>query len=388
MPSQSISPVSQAHANQQASSLQASSLQVPSLPGLAHQSRSSSLTAPGFLFVFVTLFLALGAINGQNNLLFWLFGFAISSLVVSGVITGSALMAIRLTAHPLEYTELGQDLVVRYTLHNTSKIFPNFALEIIELGQNPDCIQHTPGVALHIRPKSSASVSACMIPTRRGLYSLSQVRVRSRFPFGLFTKSIDFEMSRQTVIFPKTVALEGSGLARFMPSDDTTNTRSLNRKGSGLDYFALREYQSGDAISSIAWKQSARTDKLLVIEYPEQATDQIVLELLQPADQMDDELFERAISLVYSVLKLTGLQSRVGLVIPWASVSIAPSQGVAHTNRCAHQLALLQRPTQAQPKLSQNPSWRCRSVMIGYKRESDLRDADLFAEDFELGASQ
>ncbi|MBO6514819.1 MAG: hypothetical protein JJ974_12725, partial [Phycisphaerales bacterium] len=64
----------------------------PTLPGTTHTSRSSKLTPAGFLFVFVTLFIALGAINGQNNLLFWLFGFSIAALVVSGIITGSALM--------------------------------------------------------------------------------------------------------------------------------------------------------------------------------------------------------------------------------------------------------------------------------------------------------
>jgi len=351
------------------------------LPGITHIRRSSSLTPPGFLFVFVTLFLALGAINGQNNLLFWLFGFSIAALIVSGIITGTALIAIRITAHPLEQTEVGSVLRPRYTLHNTAKLLPNFALEIIELDAPiPRIPKSNPAIVLHLRPNNHTTAQSQITPSNRGLLTLSRIRVRSRFPFGLFTKSIDFHIPRQALILPQSIPLDQSNLDRLTATDDSS-TRSLNHKGTGLDYFALRQYQPGDAIRTIAWKQSARTDTLLVTEYPEPATDQLTIELATPSDQIDEELFERAISLTYSVLKSAPGHTRIALTIPWASTAIPPSTGQAHINRCARTLALLSRPQnpQANPRIT---SHKLRPITIGYAKSSDPTPQDLYAEDF------
>ncbi len=317
-------------------------------PGQSHTHRSSSLTPPGFLFVFVTLFLALGAINGQNNLLFWLFGFSIASLIVSGIITGTALVSIRLTAHPLESVEAGSPLCPRYTVHNTSRLLPNFALEIIELDA-PGFSKSTPevsipGIALHIRPQSHAVTQSQITPSSRGAIELSRIRIRSGFPFGLFTKSIDFVIPRQTIILPMQVVIEPQCFQELLVSDDSSDN-AKSRRGSGLDYYAIRQYQPGDPARTIAWKQSPRSDMLLVTQYPEPASDQIVLQLDAPSDEVDEELFERAVSLTYSVLKLLPPKTRVSLDIPWASTHIPPSSGAAHIQRCARVLAILEKVT-------------------------------------------
>ena len=353
-------------------------------PGTPHTRRSSSLTPPGFLFVFVTLFLALGAINGQNNLLFWLFGFSIAALIVSGIITGTALIAIRLHAHPLQSTELGSPLKPRYTLHNTSKLLPNFALQIIELPsqKNTPLQNSTPAITLHLPPNTHTIAQSQIIPTTRGLLNLQTIRIRTRFPFGLFTKTIDFTLPRQALILPTPLQINQTTIEKLTNSDDTS-TRSLNRRGAGLDYFALREYQPGDALRTIAWKQSARTDTLLVTEYPEPATDQLTLELSTPTSQTPEAQFERAISLTYSLLKAAPLHTRIALTIPFASINIPPATGQAHIDRCARTLALLTRPTHPQPHHhpSQKQS-RHHQLTIGYTRSTDQTPSDLYAEDF------
>jgi len=354
------------------------------LPGVAHHHRSSTLTPPGFLFVFVTLFLALGAINGQNNLLFWLFGFSIAALVVSGIITGNALMSIRLAAHDLETTELGSPLKPRYTLHNTSRLLPNFALEVIELDA-PGYSKKTPSnsipaVVLHLRPKTHSNTQSQLTPANRGLLNLSRIRIRSRFPFGLFTKSIDFHIPRQALILPRDIDTDQLNLDQLIASDEYS-TRSINRQGTGLDYFGIRQYQPGDPLRAVAWKQSARTDTLLVTEYPEPATEELTLELTAPSEQTTDELFERAISLAYSILKATPTNTRIAFSIPSASIAIPPSSAPAHISRCTRTLALLDRSSLTVPD-SKRPTQRRHLLSIGYARSTALHAHDLYAEDF------
>ncbi len=370
--------------NPSASPVQSITTPQDSLPGSHHDHRSSTLTAPGFLFVFVTLFLALGAINGQNNLLFWLFGFSIAALVVSGIITGSALMKVRLTAHPLEPVEMGSPLRPRYTLHNTSRLLPNFALEVIELDA-PGFSKSTPensvpGIAIHIPPRSHASALSRVMPVSRGLLDLERVRVRSRFPFGLFIKSVDFTVPRQVVIFPRALDIEQAHIERLVATDDAT-ANPRNRRGTGLEYYALRSYQPGDPLRTISWKQSARSDTLLVTQYPEPAIDQMLLRLSHPGSDVDSKLFELGVSLVYTLLKEAPPNSQTALDIPWDSTYIHSGTGPGHIGRCAKSLAMLEHPTESS-EFSSRSAGKGRPITIGFSRSFGVQSCHVYAEDY------
>jgi len=93
--------------------------------------------APGVLYVAVTLFLALGAINSQNNLLFAALGLAIGGLLVSGIISGASLLGLRVERDPIVHASVGAPLTVSYTISNTNRFFPAFGLGVMELpGRN------------------------------------------------------------------------------------------------------------------------------------------------------------------------------------------------------------------------------------------------------------
>ncbi len=345
--------------------------------GHAHINRSSSLTLPGFLFVFVTLFLALGAINGQNNLLFWLFGFSIASLIVSGIITGNALMHIRITANHEDHAQAGKPLSLRYSLINTSRLLPNFALEVHEL-DIPNQTKHEPAAVLHIRPSARATCKSTLTPLTRGYMELAKIRVRTRFPFGLFTKAVYFEIPRKILVYPKQIEIDQTTLDD-MTTNDTSSHRSINRRGAGLDYFALRQYQPGDPIKTIAWKRSARSSDLLVTEFPDPTTDQLHIRLAPPSDQTNEAQFETAISLAYSILISAAPSTRLGLSIPWAAIDIHPSRGKAHLARCSRALALLAQTST--PRHHSIPRVSRSTIVLAYER-SDDSVADMYAQDY------
>lgn len=352
------------------------------LPGHPHSRRTSSLTQPGFLFVFVTLFIALGAINGQNNLLFWLFGFSIAALIVSGIITGTALIAIRLSANTLDHAELGSHLSPQYTVHSTAKLLPNFALEIFELDA-PDINHSIPAAVLHIRPRATAAARSQIKPIARGELTLNRIRVRTRFPFGLFTKSVDFHIPRTAIVYPQRIDTLSNEHMLQATTEESTQ-RSINRKGAGLDYFAIRQYQPGDPLRTIAWKQSMRSDSLLVTEYPDPTTDELTLFLAQPIESIDEELFERAVSLIYTLAVTAPKTTRLGLSIPWASIAIPPGAGNASRERIIQAIATLDRASATQTKqLNTTRMTRNQSTMtIGYSPTQSSDTHDLYASDF------
>jgi hypothetical protein len=54
----------------------------------------------GLVYLLMTVFLLLAALNIQNNLLFLAFGVAISGIVLSGLMSGPALMGVRVSRIP------------------------------------------------------------------------------------------------------------------------------------------------------------------------------------------------------------------------------------------------------------------------------------------------
>ena len=49
--------------------------------------RRYRLRFPAYIYMLVTVFIAVGAFNSQNNLLFWAFGLSLAAMVVSGILS-------------------------------------------------------------------------------------------------------------------------------------------------------------------------------------------------------------------------------------------------------------------------------------------------------------
>jgi uncharacterized protein (DUF58 family) len=230
---------------------------------------------------------------------------------------------------------------------------------------------------LHIRPKARTSFKSEVVPSKRGYMDLAQIRVRTRFPFGLFTKSVYFNIPRQVLVYPKQIPIRQQTLDAIV-SIDHSSSRSINRRGIGLDYFALRQYQPGDPIKTIAWKRSARSSDILVTEFPDPTAELVQLQVATPTKDIDDRLFEVLISLAYSILMESSPNTQIGLSIPGAHIDIHPSKGAAHLERCSRALALLDRDSfcfHTQPRAQAR-----KTIVLGYTHTDS--DADLYAQDY------
>ena len=122
-------------------------------------SRRSKLTLSGLIYIILTLFLAVGAINSQNNLLFWLFGVAIAAIIVSGLFSGSVLMRIELFAYPINGAHAGEPLRLRYSLVNHSRFYPLIAAMVSEAKANSHAaMQLEPAALVHLGSKRAGDV--------------------------------------------------------------------------------------------------------------------------------------------------------------------------------------------------------------------------------------
>ncbi len=116
-----------------------------------------------------------------------------------------------------------------------------------------------------------------------------------------------------------------------------TGDYNSSRKGFGLEFDQLRDYQVGDDVRCVDWKSSARADKVLVRQYKEDRNRTIMLVVDGSASMLygsGQDLKNDLVSQVASVLALTADFSRdtVGMILFSGDKQhiIPPSRGRAH----------------------------------------------------------
>jgi uncharacterized protein (DUF58 family) len=300
---------------------------------------------PGVLYVCVTLFLAVGAVNSQNNLLFFALGLAIGGLLVSGVLSGAALIGVRVERLPIPTGSVGKPLTIRYRVSNSNALFPAFGLHVEELpgrGRAAGWRAFFPSVSAfvpYVPAKSFRQVRAVVVPERRGAVSMDVVQIWSTFPFGLAKKSTAVSLPHSGLVHPPELALRPGIIARIT-AKAPYGLGGQRSQGMGEEFFGLREYSPGDPPRNIAWKPSARTGTLAVRQYSAPAPSRLWVVLAAP-DGADGADVEMGVALAASILahaERAGVA--VGLAVPRAGILHPPRQSRWHLDRMLGDLAL------------------------------------------------
>lgn len=308
---------------------------------------------PGLVYVGVAVFLSVGALNSQNNLLFVALGLAIGGLLVSGLVSGMSLMGVRVDRIAAADTAVGQPLIIVYTVRNTNRFMPAFGLTIQEMPTGepaptwPAVLREGPRCHVaHVGPGQMLHAEAVAWPRARGHAILNGVQVWSTFPFGIVRKSVTFSQPRTLVVRP-LVALLRPG-AMHAHRRRTERGASTDRfAGAGDEFFALREYTPGDLPRHIAWRATARTGQLLVTQRaaPSPTREWVIVRLGREAGDN-----ERAISLAASCIARAAEEGvSIGLAVPGAGILRPPDTHRWHVDRLLNELAGLSGAGDAEP---------------------------------------
>lgn len=311
-------------------------------------SRRYHLHFPGLVYIATTVMLAFGAVQSQNNLLFWAFGIAVAGLLISGIVSGSALMGLQMARLGVSESPVGRTTFMRYALRNRNRFFPAMALNIEELDVNSDPApgaKSDPRVAPLSLPAGACELVAARtvvdcqtraLAKRRGRGSLRRVRVWTTYPFGLTRKSVTFEGPKSILVLPHVPRLKNGALDRILGADQRGVLTAATR-GVSDEFWSLREYQIGDPTRSIAWKASARSGQLIV----RQTAALTPVRLWVRIGELTDEAFETAVTLAAGMIRQADeLGWSMGLWIPGSGVLIVPGQGQRHVHSLMRALAV------------------------------------------------
>lgn len=299
---------------------------------------------PGLLFMGVTALLGVGAINSQNNLLFLVFGLCLGAMIISGVLSGSMMMGLRLRRLAVADAVVGSPLHIGYLLRSTANTISAYAILIRERADPGDIAPSPlPGACvLKVGPGEQVHAYAAFVPTRRGKLRLDSVEASSSFPFGVFRKSVSISQPAEVLILPRVRPVRDELFRSLVSRRYSTSNALSNRRGIGEEFWGLREYVPGDSTRLIAWRSAARTGELVVRQHTETPVPRVrvIIVFAQHRPEQDHErLIEAAASVIAGAIDR---KISCALSVPQAHLHTQFAAAASHKRTLLSLLAELQ----------------------------------------------
>jgi uncharacterized protein (DUF58 family) len=275
------------------------------------------LSKEGAYYLVLAVLLWIGATNYQNNLVYGLcfLLLAILFLVIHYTFANvSGLTLSFISANPIFSGDVAQFKFLLQSRREKHQLFIGWEGESESLIEVP---AHQPTffwLSAHTK--------------RRGVYRPGRFLLKSVFPVGIVQCWTWLDLCAEVVVYPNPIEADYTFLSR-----GNIENQGVMMAGAD-DYFALKPYVQGDALSRVAWKQHAAGRGLFVREYVDYRGADIWLDYSVMSDA-DPEL--RLSKLCYCALQLHE-QSRVfGLRLP--DKALEPNVGQAHLESVLDALA-------------------------------------------------
>jgi uncharacterized protein (DUF58 family) len=273
--------------------------------------------------LFIGLMLAtmlVGGLNYNNNpallLVFLLAGIANNSLVHAHLI----LAGITLEAMHAEPVFAGQALKLKFRFSGSGQR-KRPGLQLLA-GRSQSLFELAPG--------GEAEVVLEMPTMRRGWFEVGRIRLSTLWPLGL-ARAWSWLRPEERLLVYATPDPAAPPLPESLGDGDSPRTRAH-----GEQPHHLRDYRPGDMPRQIAWKASARFDKLLVREYESAVARDLLLDWASVAGLGHELKISR---LTRWVLEAERSGSRYAMNLP--GQRIPPGRGPEHRHACLRALALL-----------------------------------------------
>lgn len=276
-----------------------------------------------FIYFFaVVMALWIAATNYENNLAFALSFLLLSLFVVCIHHTYNNLAGLKLTAigsAPVFMEEYAEVELLLSSVKGRMR-------DAIRLGWSP---QHLVTTALTHATQVRIKVPAQAI--QRGFFNPGRLTIDTVYPLGIIRAVSYIDLDVQILVYPKPLCHSAwqAGAGEGREGDALTAHRGSE------EFSHLQEYQAGDALKLVAWKQLARERGMLIKTYGDYVSRQLWLDW----DQFPVLATEARLStLCYWALQLDKKGEYYGLRIP--GVVIEPGSGAVHLQKILTALAL------------------------------------------------
>ncbi|MFT3924985.1 MAG: DUF58 domain-containing protein [Myxococcales bacterium] len=263
------------------------------LPRNRRYRRHLKFTREGKVFVFVTVGLGFGAVNTGTNLMYLVFGFMLSLIVLSGILSEHALRKLRVTRRLPAQAFVGEPMLIEIAVENRKERLVSYSIEVEDHAR--ELVNDRRCYFLKVAPGSEQVASYRRIPMRRGEAVFVAFRVATRFPFALFEKWRELAVEDSLLVFPARLKTELPLMTMHDHGDHAGTAR-----GRGTETRELREFRAHDELRAVHWKRSAAVGRLVVREFEREAGHLLSIRLdnlcADPGDTAWQGSFEEQIS--------------------------------------------------------------------------------------------
>ena len=286
----------------------------------------------------VTVGVGFAAFNTGNNLLFLILGFMLSLIVLSGVMSETAIRGLRVSRRLPQRAFAGKVCLVELVLHNKKARAPSYSLEIEDLAE--DAPSERRCYFLKVGPGAEQAAAYRRTLQHRGSLRFVGFRVATRYPFGIFEKWRVLSDPSELLVYPALLA--DQELRHEVQSHGLDSP--TRRIGVGTEIAGLRSYEVGDDARSIHWRRSASLGRLMVTERQSDASSQLTLLLdnaMPAGTPAHDIRFEHIISRA-ATLAIAGLTHGLSVEIIARGTRSPLLMGYAPPDPILRYLALLE----------------------------------------------
>jgi len=299
-------------------------------------------TLEGILYVSVTLSIGLAAFNTGTNLLYLICSMLLSFLVLSGIVSTNSLRGLDVSRSAPRHAVAGEPCRIEIHLNNRKRWSTSYSLRVVD-----SLVMKEPLGSVYFLSIRSHAVAHASYRTRfpsRGIYRLGEVKIISRFPFGLVERSWGKSLPHEILVYPRIVDIHPV-LER---AEADLGEVESGQKGHGISLLQLREYTGQESARDIHWKTSARAGRLMVKEHEKEEKRRVSIYLYNatptPPSAELQERFELAVVLAASLVKyLIDREHQVQLTTATGRVPFG--MGISHLHRCLRALARIELET-------------------------------------------
>ncbi len=211
------------------------------------------ITKAGWIYIILTIFLGIAAVNTGNNLLFFIVSAFLSFMGVSGFFGKVNISKLEITINFPEEVFANREFFIEIEVKNKKRFFPVFLLTVLIDDKK----------ALIPYAEKNGNVTLKYVVKSRGIYKIDKVKICSVFPFNFFVRCFSYNVYVKKIIYPEPKNLD---ISQYYFNIDknrkVSEGKSLEKQGFEGDFLGIRDYTEGTPIKYIDWKASIKSDKM------------------------------------------------------------------------------------------------------------------------------
>lgn len=246
----------------------------------------------------VMILVGFAAWHSGTNLLYLIFASLFAFFIVHGNLLWVNLRQINVQRKMPRYAVAEANTLIEISLSNHKRFFDSFGIVVSWEDVGVSSKLFFP----HIERSSPSTRFVNIVFPKRGFYKTEGIRIISRYPFLFEERSIFKKDAHEFLVFPPVYEITPN-LLHSLPTGFGDNESA--RRGTGTELYGIRQYSPGEHARHIHWKSTARSQKVMIMEYYKDEKPQISLVLNNivptPAQESLKDEFEKAVIITASL---------------------------------------------------------------------------------------